>query len=232
MTSSSDARLRQLERQWRATNSLHDRAAYLAEQLHLGLVPREAIEFAAFCGHPSAMMVTGAVGAVKRPKSWAQGLRRWGKPAAIRTAVLLGEQSLVVWERERGSHAAAAIAIASASRWLGCPCATHAAEAAEAGRLLAVQIDQARLATTLSPADQRSMWGLVAASEAALAAGTGAVLGPMTPPDQAELQAIKAACNHTARVARAATVLLGADEVWRLLREVLAESLLTKPGLQ
>lgn len=55
----SDARLRELERRWKETNSPDDEAAYLLERVRVGDLTRERLELAAYCGNLAAAQATG-----------------------------------------------------------------------------------------------------------------------------------------------------------------------------
>lgn len=71
----SDAKLRELERRWKETQSVEDEAAYLLERVRVGDLSRERLELAAYCGHEGAMKAAG-IGPTKSPQDLAAAVLR------------------------------------------------------------------------------------------------------------------------------------------------------------
>ena len=62
----TDERLRNLQRRWQETGSVHDEAAYLLERVRVGNLSKERLELAAYCGHEGAREALGLEGQVQR----------------------------------------------------------------------------------------------------------------------------------------------------------------------
>lgn len=84
----SDARLRELERRWRASRSVTDEAAYLAELVRSGGLVKERLALAAHCGHPAAVMaLPGSAAVPSLDEAWVRGLERAGRAALVRASI-------------------------------------------------------------------------------------------------------------------------------------------------
>ncbi len=102
----SDARLRELERRWKETNSPDDEAAYLLERVRVGDLTRERLELAAYCGQEGASRALG--GSAPTPShdlvAWVGGLEQWGERAVTLAAAAIAVGVLPVYERETGDR--------------------------------------------------------------------------------------------------------------------------------
>ncbi|MCO5168813.1 MAG: hypothetical protein M9894_20935 [Planctomycetes bacterium] len=98
-----DDRLRDLERRARETGAPADEAAWLAERLRTGALPRERLELAASCGHAGACAALGrpAPLPVRDPgalEAWSAALlERW--PDAYLRAVVAARRCLLMATR-------------------------------------------------------------------------------------------------------------------------------------
>ena len=82
----SDARLRELERRWKETNSPDDEAAYLLERVRVGDLTRERLELAAYLGNAGSRAVVGQR-ARQVPTDilrWVEQLDAFGADVALR----------------------------------------------------------------------------------------------------------------------------------------------------
>lgn len=87
-----DERLRQLAREVGA-GGLRDRVHVLAERVRMGVLAQDRLALASYCGDPIARLVAAPV-PVPVPtstKEWFLGLARFGKPIAVRAAILAAE---------------------------------------------------------------------------------------------------------------------------------------------
>lgn len=101
----SDQRLRELERAWREHGTPEREGAWLRERIRAGLLARERVELAAWCGHPGARAALEAA-AARAPervalREWTAPLERWGAEALQRAALAAFEVARAAVERRR-----------------------------------------------------------------------------------------------------------------------------------
>ena len=125
----SDARLRDLERRWRASGALEDEVAFLREALRSGALEREALHLAAYCRSEAAARVLDVPMGSPELDVWAAGLLPWGKVALVEAALALAELTLPLWAFCFPRDARMQDAIAATQAWLRCPCAVHVEQA-------------------------------------------------------------------------------------------------------
>jgi hypothetical protein len=124
----SDARLRELERRWKETNSPDDEAAYLLERVRVGDLTRERLELAAYCGHEGASTALGVSHArLPDPSIWIGGLGVHGTASITTAASSLAVAALSTMEKAEETHqggASVRLALRTAEQSLasGRPC--------------------------------------------------------------------------------------------------------------
>lgn len=123
----SDDRLRELERRWRETGALGDRAAYLQERARCGDLEPERLRLAAFLGAEVG-------GAEPEPPpvaedldlaAWIGALAAYGVVTLRRAAIAAADHSA----RQASSSGMPMRAVLAAEELLLCPCDSHRAEA-------------------------------------------------------------------------------------------------------
>ncbi|MCA8925475.1 MAG: hypothetical protein KDD82_26950 [Planctomycetes bacterium] len=98
----TDARIRELERRWAETGAPEDESALVRARVQAGVVAREALALAAYCGSGVALELGAAPADPAGPQSWGVGLLRWGRTAPIRAVLsALGHALRTLPERER-----------------------------------------------------------------------------------------------------------------------------------
>jgi hypothetical protein len=149
----TDAMMREAERRWRASRTLIDEAAYLAERLRAGLLRSDNLALAAFFGHEAARVALRenapqGVGAVEPWNhwlpEWCERLRRlpaWDTALYARAALAAFEASPEFieqrreWRRQHPADRRPEEAIASLEAFALCPCAEHDRGRRAGGRL-------------------------------------------------------------------------------------------------
>ncbi|MDC3379267.1 hypothetical protein OAX78_03190 [Planctomycetota bacterium] len=121
----SDARLRELERGWLQSGSVHDESAFLVERLRQNDLGEEALAIAAGFGHPAAQL------ALRRPfapgrlfRGWAWRLANLDVLGAVRAAAVVAE---TVSERFAKHRPGPLVpwAVAALRTWLDDPTQDH-----------------------------------------------------------------------------------------------------------
>lgn len=84
-----DSKRRELERQWKASGTLADEAAYLLEQVRGGGLQRETLAFAAYCAHPAARLALGEPEVPMALGPWLSGLIGYGRRERVLAALAL-----------------------------------------------------------------------------------------------------------------------------------------------
>ncbi len=91
----SDARLRELERRWKASGTVEDEGNYLSCLLHVGRLPIERLRLAAFLQHEAS------AGVVREEEGGPQGLADvllpCGSEACVRAGIALARAAMPVW---------------------------------------------------------------------------------------------------------------------------------------
>jgi hypothetical protein len=127
----SDDRLRELERRWRQTGALGDRAAYLRERARSGQLEPERLRLAAFLGSEVAATAlseeSSALGSAGEMDldSWVTEVAAYGVVALKRLAIAAANH---VGHRLTSSGVPPR-AVEAAEEQLLCPCDAHRAEA-------------------------------------------------------------------------------------------------------
>jgi len=171
----SDERLRQLERRWRASGSVHDESGYLLERVRAGDLSRERLELAAYCGHQGARAASAgdAPAAPQGLGDWGRGLEPWGKEPCVRAALSAG------WAQSQAKEYSvdAVRALRRALAWIRCPCQRHRALAREAaGRSSKIRsATEAALAAAAADAEGAASKASKALARAAKVVGEGRV---------------------------------------------------------
>lgn len=105
----ADARLRDLERRFRASGSVKDEAALLSARVQAGALQRDRLELAALLGHDAALASLGTSRSapwspdLQTPTSDAWGLARWGDEALHRFCVAWAHAASMRAPRRSGS---------------------------------------------------------------------------------------------------------------------------------
>ncbi len=103
----SDARLRELERRWKETQSPDDEAAYLLERVRVGDLTRERLELAAYCGHERARQAIQC--------------NEFSLPLACLAVELL----LPAISARSKAYSYTQRVLVAARAWVACPCPRH-----------------------------------------------------------------------------------------------------------
>ena len=82
----ADARLRDLERRFRASGSVEDEATWLRARVQAGELEQSRLELAAYCDHPAAVAALACQSGPRRLDDWVHGLERWGRETCVRAA--------------------------------------------------------------------------------------------------------------------------------------------------
>lgn len=94
--------LEALERRWRETGDPADEVACLRERLKVGALNPAAVELAAYLGHPPTRALVDSPRVINRlDQVW--GLVEWGRPIALRAAIVLAREALPLWNDRRCS---------------------------------------------------------------------------------------------------------------------------------
>jgi len=136
----SDEALRALERRWGESGSTQDEAALLLERARVGQLSEEALELAAYCGHPAALLarsepLPGPAEELEL-QAWFEGLRQRGRALFAQAAHIAASgvvdhaRSLPPPPADEQSPPAAPSAV---EEWVACPCRAHLLEVLEAG---------------------------------------------------------------------------------------------------
>lgn len=118
-----DERLRQLERRWLETKALDDEAGLLTERVRSGVLLRERLELAAFCGHPAACAALGT----EQPEvpedleAWGDAFARWGRESCVRAMIAAARRVLPCWSVFRAHDHRPLRAIELAEEWIRTP---------------------------------------------------------------------------------------------------------------
>ena len=118
----SDAKLRELERQWRESGSIEDEAAYLRERVRAGDLTQERLELAAYFGHAAAGHALPAPliqAATPANLGW-ERLEADGPEAVIRGLLAVSRAALNEWERAGRARSRPCASIAAVEAWLAC----------------------------------------------------------------------------------------------------------------
>lgn len=116
----TDSRLQELERAWKASESLDDEAAYLHERVRTGGLSQERLELAAYCGHTGAEVATGVRADHAGPiRDWMLELDRLGARAVIGFCLCTVREVARFWDE---AHAPRLRELLSATEaWLARP---------------------------------------------------------------------------------------------------------------
>ena len=125
----SDAKLRDLERRWRASGSDRDLGRWLGARVQAGTLPRSVVELMALLGNGGARQVVEVEpariprGSLLRGREWIQYVpaELWTmerQALCVRCATAVAEASLELWEELFPDDARPREALAVARRWL------------------------------------------------------------------------------------------------------------------
>ena len=139
----SDEDLRELERRWRASGTVDDEAAYLAERLRAGELSAEQVETLAELGYPAGMIVLGKDQEWLAQQRLSETLFDLG-PQSLSRAILIILGRLCLEADLIQPPAIVARLIEAVRAWLASPTREHAALAGHEAHLCsaeAVQLD-------------------------------------------------------------------------------------------
>ncbi len=149
----SDEHLRELERRWRASGTVADESAFLAERMRTGQLAPEQVHTLAEMGYPAAMIVIGVTQEWPAQQRLTETLFDLG-PQSFCRAILIVLGRLCLELDLTHPPAVVATLIESARAWLASPTAEHAARAGHEARLCSAQVvefDEFGLAVAQAP---------------------------------------------------------------------------------